>query len=61
MTIKSLPRELHLSQEAESILSSWDTEEWLISASKHVHSLYAANWRPNQDLNSVRLDSKDSP
>lgn len=58
MTVRGLSRHLELSEEAESILSCYDTEEWVLNASKHVHSQYAADWRPNQDLDSIRLDSE---
>lgn len=58
MTVRNLPHHVDLSQEADTILSSYDTEDWVNNAAKHVHSQYAADWRTNQDLDSIRLDSE---
>lgn len=57
MTVRNLPHHVDLSQEADTILSSYDTEDWVNNAAKHVHSQYAADWRTNQDLDSIRLDN----
>lgn len=57
ITMAIRKRPMILSKRAQEILYSYDSEEWIANAARNIHSQYAAEWRGDTDLDSIRLDN----
>lgn len=57
ITMAIRKRPIVLTARAQEILYAYDSEEWIANAARNIHSQYAAEWRGDKDLDSIRLDN----